>query len=51
MSIRNSTGVGYGAHDCEIQTQSTELVNSQFQSFNPIDQCTDTSYILNSCNS
>ncbi|CAH8499386.1 unnamed protein product [Schistosoma bovis] len=48
MSIRNSTGVGYGTHDCEIQTQSTELVNSQFQSFNPIDQCTDTSYILNS---
>ncbi|CAH8495881.1 unnamed protein product [Schistosoma intercalatum] len=48
MSIRNSAGVGYGTHDCEIQTQSTELVNSQFQSSNPIDQCTDTSYILNS---
>ncbi|CAH8497153.1 unnamed protein product [Schistosoma guineensis] len=48
MSIRNSTGVGYSTHDCEIQTQSTKLVNSQFQSFNPIDQCTDTSYILNS---
>uniref|UniRef100_A0A3Q0KM60 Putative lin-9 n=1 Tax=Schistosoma mansoni TaxID=6183 RepID=A0A3Q0KM60_SCHMA len=48
MSMISSTSFGHDTHDCGIRAQSTELLDNQFQSFNPIDECTDTGYILNS---
>ncbi|CAH8474458.1 unnamed protein product [Schistosoma turkestanicum] len=47
MSMMSSS-IAYNQYDCGTQAQSTEVVSSQFQGFNPVNECRDTSYVLNS---